>query len=135
MDSLDSSDSIFLKNRRFIKFIVVGAICTFLDFSIFYLLNYYHNYDIVSANIISYGIGLTFGFLMNRSWTFSDSENKSKSRLFLVLVLGYIGLILNTVLVYIFSHYTGNMYAKVLAVLIILIYNYLTNKHLVFKIK
>ena len=129
--------SLLLKlwKQRFFRFLVVGAIGTLIDFVLFFGLHFGLAVGIIYANTLSYGTGIISSFFLNRTFTFADSSKKSTKRVFLSVTLGYIGLLLNTVTVYFISQFIGVIYAKLLAVFIILIYNYYTNKHLVFRIK
>jgi len=124
----------YLLKSRFARFLMVGVFTTSLDFAIFYLLHFSAGLGIIPANIISYGTGITAGFFINRAWTFHDAMHRSHKRILLSLIYGYLGLALNTAIVWYASRFINVMLAKTAAVLIIVIYNYLTNKYLVFRV-
>jgi len=121
-------------NSRFARFVGVGCCTTALDFAIFYFLHFIYSFAIIPANIVSYGTSVAIGFFINRVWTFHDAMHRSHSRIVLSLMYGYIGLILNTSIVWGFSLYIPAMLAKIPAVMIVLLYNYFTNKYLVFRV-
>lgn len=121
-----------ISEPRFRKFLVVGGIGTCIDFLLFYLFLSMLGWPIVLSNILSYGTGLTSSFFMNRIWTFADSRHRSKKRLPLALLIGYLGLMLNTALVWLFALIIHVWVGKVLAVVLIIFYNYLTNKYIIF---
>lgn len=118
---------------RFMRFACVGVIGTLTDFVLFYMGYSVVGLALIPANIISYSIGLIVAFLCNRRWTFHDGVMRSKHRIWLSLFYGYIGLILNTACVWLAAHIMSIAFAKIIAVLIVLAYNYLTNKYLVFR--
>lgn len=122
-------------SKRFYKFLAVGLSGTVIDFVLFYVLHFILSVSIIPANAISYGTGLTSSFFLNQKWTFSDSTHKSHKQLIFSLLLGYIGLIINTLLVWLLSFTIHAMLAKAVAVLVVVVYNYFTNKILVFRIK
>ncbi len=124
----------YILNIRFVRFAGVGCCTTALDFAIFYFLHFIYGLAIIPANAVSYGTGIAIGFFINRVWTFHDAMHRSHRRVMLSLIYGYIGLILNTILVWRLSLYIPAMLAKTAAVLVILLYNYLTNKYLVFRV-
>ena len=124
-----------ISEPRFRKFLVVGGIGTLIDFALFFLFFNIFQWGIVAANLISYGTGLTSSFFINRAWTFRDSQQRSKKRLVLALIFGYIGLVLNTSLVWLLALVIPVWGGKVLAVVVIIFYNYLTNKYIIFSMK
>jgi putative flippase GtrA len=119
---------------RFAKFLVVGGSCTLLDFVLFSIIHLWLKVDIVLANIVSYGVGLTASFFLNRAWTFHDGQLRSKKRILHFFLWGYGGLILNTGLVWFLANYIHSLFAKSIAVIVVLLYNYLANKYFVFKV-
>lgn len=124
-----------LADKRFLKFLVVGASGTAIDFILFYLCYQVSDWGIILSNTISYGTGITSSFFINRAWTFADGQKRSHKRLVLALALGYLGLVLNTAMVWAFSLVMHVFIGKTIAVFVIVIYNYLTNKHIVFLAK
>lgn len=121
-----------LIERRFLKFLVVGGIGTIIDFVLFFIFYQLLGWNLILSNTLSYGTGITNSFFINRAWTFSDSTKRSCKRLTLALLFGYLGLIFNTAMVWAFSLIMPVFIGKTVAVFIIVIYNYLTNKHIVF---
>jgi putative flippase GtrA len=120
--------------QRFLKFLLVGGSCTLLDFTLFYVFYYHVALGIVPTNLISYGTGLTVAFFVNRAWTFKDSQARAANRLWLSLFWGYLGLALNTLMVWGLAKWMHPLVSKAIAVIVVLVYNYLTNKYLVFRI-
>jgi len=87
-------DRIKRESKRFIKFMVVGAIGAVVDFGTFNLLNKLLNVWSVAASTISFIAAVTSNFFWNRIWTYPDSRSKSilsqASQFFLINVIGWI---------------------------------------------
>ena len=128
--------SFSLKNimePNFRRFLIVGALGTSIDFCLFFIGYNLLGLGIVIANLISYGTGITCSFFFHRSWTFRERARKrSKRRLGWSLAFGYTGLLLNTLMVWAFALMFPVWIGKIAAVGVILFYNYLTNKYIVF---
>jgi putative flippase GtrA len=124
-----------LLEKRLMKFLIVGTSGTIIDFILFIACYEFVGWGIIASNIVSYGTGLSSSFFLNRSWTFADSTKRSHRRLVLALTFGYIGLVINTFLVWLLAFVFPVLVGKLIAVLLIVIYNYLTNKHIVFLVK
>lgn len=60
--------------RKPLRFILVGAANTLIDFGVLFLLTAW-GMNLVPANMIATGIALTFSFFVNRSFTFGSSGN------------------------------------------------------------
>lgn len=121
-----------LVEARFRKFFLVGIFSTGLDFALFFLGYNILGWAVVPTNIISYGSAVTFGFFIHRVYTFRDGRKKSKRRLVLSLIFGYTGLAFNTAVVWSLSLVLSAWIGKVIAVFVVLFYNYLVNKYIVF---
>jgi putative flippase GtrA len=119
---------------RFMKFLVVGVFLTAGDFLFFYVLHERMGFSVVTANLVSYGSMITIAFFIHRVWTFKDSTAKEGKRVLLSLFYGYVGLFINTLIVWLLAMVMPAMAGKAVAVIFVLFYNYLTNKLLVFKV-
>ncbi len=121
-------------SSRFRRFLAVGGLCTALDFGLFFLLVESIGLPIAYANLISYGSGLVIAFFINRLWTFQDSQYRAHRRVLLALLSGYAGLLLNTLIVWYLAGMMSLLLAKIIAVVVVLFYNYAMNTWVVFRI-
>ncbi|MBP7282760.1 MAG: GtrA family protein [Leptospiraceae bacterium] len=65
--------------NRFIKFLVVGGICTIINYIIFYVLFNYFGVQYLLSSAIGYTSGLVIGYYVNKFWTYQverDSQEK-----------------------------------------------------------
>jgi putative flippase GtrA len=60
--------------KRFLKFMVVGAIGAIVDFGVLNLLAHVLNIDLRIAGAISFSMAVTQNFLWNRFWTYPESK-------------------------------------------------------------
>ena len=111
---------------------MVGGGCTLIDFILFAAFHELAALGVVTSNILSYGTGLTIAFFINRAWTFRDSSKRHHARVLLSLFFGYLGLAINTGIIWFLVKWMNVYLAKATAVIIIVFYNYLTNRYVVF---
>ena len=91
--------------RQFVKFCIVGASSTLIDFSIFYLLieivhiqQYVASLDVGRALAVcaAFAVAVTNGFYWNSRWTFRNMDPEGLHRRYLKFVLtNVVGLALN----------------------------------------
>lgn len=85
------------EQKRFIKFGIVGAIGTVVDYSIFNLFAYAFGLEEVIAQGISFTAAVTSNFILNRNWTFRDSRGKRlRVQLVQYVLVNVVGLIIRT---------------------------------------
>jgi putative flippase GtrA len=64
--------------EQFIKFVVVGVLSTMVNYGLFYILLTYSHLDYKIASAIGFIAGVCAGFLLNKSWTFSNDSEAGK---------------------------------------------------------
>lgn len=127
---------------RFFRFLLVGAIGTFLDFSLLSLLKSLGILTLL-ANTLSFSAGVTNNFILNRRWTFSDGNQADwRKQLAQFLLVSLIGLVLNNVLILVLEDPLGTLIgypeigylpAKVFATGVVVFWNYFANRYWTFK--
>lgn len=96
--------------RQFVKFGIVGASSTVVNFSIFNVLYHLVNLNLFAALSTAFFISVINGFVWNRRWTFKESRGASAGsqsiKFFLVNVVAFV---LNTmIVVLVIAHVTAN---------------------------
>lgn len=76
---------------QFLKFAVVGALNTLVDFLVFQLLNLTLGW-VYAAQVISYACGVVNSYLWNSSWTFKAQRTRSFREIALFLVVNFASL-------------------------------------------
>lgn len=129
------------------KFLVTGFINTAIDFGVLNLLMWIFKINqgpwIILLNVISFTCAVTNSYFLNKYWTFKEKSHASGGQFIQFVILTAIGAVMNTAIVYGFSTYlkpafglTPQLWAnvgKVLATAIILFYNFINYKLIIFK--
>lgn len=125
--------------RQFVKFAIVGAINTLVDWAVFYLLMLFFkvNTQMIKqiSKALSFAVSATSSYLMNRVWTFRSKDKnvlKEASRFFIV-ALG--GLVINQVIFYLATgpSHLRNIWGLILATASATLWNFIFNKKWTFK--
>lgn len=119
---------------RFLKFGIVGVLNTLVNWIIFFILNTLGMYYIFS-NIIAYSISTIHSYLWNALWVFKYKDKASTDTTFKFITLNVVGLLLNTVILYILVDLfnLNKMLGLIITTIIIMFINYAVNKIWVFK--
>ena len=130
-------EKFYYKNEIFIKYCFVSFVCTCILYLVFYLVNLITKGNYLLANFLSYAISFTVLFFWNRK-VFNYKPIRKKDRLeqtISFVIIRAIGFPLDSFILFLLikEFNIGNMTAKVLASLIMFMYNYITNKLFVYK--
>ena len=126
-------NAIYTKYRQFILYGIIGATSAGLDFAVYSLLCSVHvNYQI--ANVISTHVGIFCSFLLNRHFNFKVKDKFFK-RFLSFYVIGFVGLAFTWMLLYISVEKFGmnELIAKLIAIFVVAIVQFLLNKFITFK--
>jgi len=118
-------------------FAIVGGINTGVDFSIFTLLYFFTALPMLLINVISYTVGVTSSFILNRNITFRDGLHPGLSREAVRFIgVNLVSLSTSTVTLY-FLTLAGvhTLIAKVLVTALAGLINYFGFKVFVFRVK
>ncbi|HUD20771.1 MAG TPA: GtrA family protein [Candidatus Saccharimonadales bacterium] len=117
-----------------LKFGVVGAISTILDFA-FLNLSLHFGASVFWATFIGYAVGTINGYFVNSAWTYKHLEQKSKTiGLTKYAIISAVGLFLTEIIVN-YLHGLGLIVngAKLVAVVIVFFWNWIANRMWTFK--
>ena len=130
---------------QFIRYSFVGFVATAADMLVFHVLCNVIGINHIVANSFSFICGLIVNYLMSRKWVFNAATGYSLKEFILFSVIGVIGLGLSNLILYVlidlgvFVYFIrlGNMeivklISKCIAVIIVLMWNFLARKKLVF---
>lgn len=120
--------------KRFRRFSFVGLINTLLDFSVFSLLFYLYGVSYVIAHVVAFLIAVTNSFLLNSLWTFKNlKRDRLVRQIAAFLAVGLVGLALTTATIYLLGQYIPVLLAKLAAVGVSMVWNYLGSWLFVFR--
>jgi putative flippase GtrA len=128
--------------QRFTRFLTVGAVGTFLDFSLLSLLKALGLPTLI-ANSASFTAGVVNNFTWNRLWTFADAKQADWQRqLAQFILVSLVGLALNNAIILLLEVPLGSLLgqpdygylpAKVIATGVVVFWNYFANRYWTFR--
>lgn len=138
---------------QFTKFVLVGGLNTLIDFGMLNLLMWstdiYKGSLIIGLNAVSFLTAVTNSYLWNKFWTFKEDreaqvKKESVGKEFSqFIVVSLIGISLNTAIVYLITTFINPIFglspvlwanfAKVVATVVSLIWNFIGYKFIVFR--
>jgi putative flippase GtrA len=84
----------------FVRFSLVGALNTLIDFLVFFLLNHGLGVFYLWAQIASYSCGVFNSFLFNKYWTFRKRRTPFGNELVKFLIVNFLSLVVSVVILY-----------------------------------
>jgi putative flippase GtrA len=117
---------------KFLKFGIVGLFGMVIDFSITILLKEklkVHRYVSSSAG---FTVAASSNYLFNRIWTFSSNNPKVLAEYGTFIIISLIGLAINNLFLYLFEKKLKFYLAKLFAIGVTIIWNFLANYYLTF---
>jgi putative flippase GtrA len=119
---------------KFIKFGVVGFSGVFVDFSLTFLCKEKLKIQKYVANAIGFTSAATSNYFLNRIWTFHSKNPEIGLEYGRFLGISLIGLLINTFVIYLLVSKTKtNFYlAKLVAIFIVTIWNFVVNLNYTF---
>lgn len=131
-------NNIFINNKnikQILRYLMVGGSSAVIEVFLFYILTKFAGLFYLYSSITSFLLVLVYGFFMQKHFTFNNKSADFHIQFSLFFITVLIGLGLNTFFVYLFVdkfdiHY---VLAKTFAIGIVLIWNFSTQKFIVFK--
>jgi putative flippase GtrA len=124
---------------QFLRYFVTGGLAFIVDFGFFSLALYYFDIHYLIANLIGLMAGNVVNYLLSLGWVFSAEKRKMEKHRMLEItvfvVISLIGVGLNEVLMlFMVGKLSLNeMFSKVVAAGVVLVYNFLARKFILFK--
>ncbi len=119
---------------KFIKFCLVGTIGLFIDFSSTYFLKERWYFNKYLANSIGFCLAVLNNYMLNKYWTFQDSNPEFLNQGTKFLVISVIGLLLNNQIIYLLINRNKyNFYiSKLIAIIVVVLWNFIANYFITF---
>lgn len=126
---------IFFFQHQFFRYCFAGVTGAIVDFSLFFILTRFFEWHIVPANVLSFLTSAVVNYTINRLWTFKSTSNRVVHQFLFFIIVAGIGVVINTsILYFLVSHFSMfDILAKAVAVVIVMFWNYVINKHVTFK--
>ncbi|MFA5818603.1 MAG: GtrA family protein [Bacteroidales bacterium] len=117
---------------KFLKFGIVGFFGMVIDFSITFLLKEKLKVHRYISSSVGFTIAASSNYLLNRLWTFESSNPRVLVEYSTFIIISLIGLVINNLFLYIFEKKQRFYLAKLFAIGITTIWNFLANYYLTF---
>jgi len=118
---------------EFIKYVIVGGICTIVDWGAFYIFTHLLATSYHIALPFSFALGAITHFFLNRFFTFNYKEKSSKRQLSVYITILILSFAANYGLMHLFvSHKINVMLSRVFTTGLMLFVNFLLHKLLTF---
>ncbi len=136
-------NALFLKSTentiiKFFRYIFVGGLAFIVDSSILFVLEY-NGLHYLLATAIAFTIGLFVNFILAKKLVFTEKAtvNKFQGEFFIYGLVGLIGLLITEGLMYLLTGLQGVyfMISKVIVAIIVLIWNFMARKILLYRNK
>ncbi|MFH0843192.1 MAG: GtrA family protein [Bacteroidota bacterium] len=119
---------------RFLRFGLVGISGMVVDFSITWLLKEKIKVHRYIASSTGFLVAATTNYYLNRIWTFSSNDPEILIEYGTFVIISVIGLAINNLFLYLFEKKFPFYFAKLLAIGITMIWNFLANNYITFRV-
>ncbi|HEX9664849.1 MAG TPA: GtrA family protein, partial [Patescibacteria group bacterium] len=123
--------------RQFIKFCLVGVSNTVIDFGVYLgltrLFLFWRTHFLI-ANFVAFSLAASWSYFLNKYWTFRDKEKFTQAQYLKFFLVSLVGLGLTQIVLY--SLVVAGLYdlfAKLIAVIVVVFWNFLANKYWTFR--
>lgn len=115
--------------EQFIKFCVVGGSGVFVDFGITYLAKEWVRLNKYVANSLGFLTAASTNYLLNRVWTFEDTNPDIAGQYLRFLGIAMVGLVINNLTIYLLhERLKWNFYfSKLFAIGVVTFWNFFMN--------
>lgn len=120
------------------KFLIVGGIATIIDWIVYYALYHYGHLSPLIANILSFSFSVIYNYYASVKWVYNVDKTKDKKKMFIgFILLSIIGLLITELILWLFIDYLKlhSMLSKIIATVIVMIFNFITRKLFLEKIE
>ncbi len=115
---------------KILKFGTVGVLGIFIDFGVTYILKEILKIKKYIASSIGFTLAATSNYVLNRVWTFDNSNPEIFIQFSKFFLISLLGLLLNNFIIFLLSDYKFklNFYiSKVIATLLVFFWNFFMN--------
>ncbi len=121
--------------QQFLKYCIGGGLAFITDAGLLFVFTEYGHLWYLFSATLSFSIAAVVNYSFQYFVTFKDTRGEIKKQFAMFLFIAVVGLALNNSLLYIQVEWLGFWYmlAKAVAAVIVLIWNFLMNKHITFK--
>ncbi len=116
--------------KQLFRFGIVGFTAFLIDAGLLFILTEFCHIHYLISSIISFVVSLVYNYILSIFWVFDVQKKQTYKEVLLFIILSIIGLGLNQLIMYLGVDllHIYYMFCKVLATIIVMIYNFITRK-------
>lgn len=120
----------------FFLYLIVDGIATIVEWIIFYILNSLFYLHYIPSTIIAYIISTFSNWAAGRLLVFKRSEKGFVAEIFSIYAASIIGLLLNLAIMWVIIDFVNanSMIAKIVATILVFLWNYIVRKTIIYKL-
>lgn len=124
-----------VKRFRILRYALVGGVAFIADAGTLYALTFIMDINYLFSAVGGFMIGLTINYLLSIQFVFADVEQRTKWTFQVFCLIGVVGLLLNELILGIFTEHFGFHYmaSKMVSVFLVFLWNYEARRLLCFQ--
>lgn len=122
---------------QFIRYGIVAVTAFIIDFGLLYIFTAYCHIFYLLSSILSFSISLVANYFLSVAWVFSRSAYRRSVEVTAFIIIGVIGLGLNTLIIWFCTSKLGIYYlvSKLIAVAIVFFWSFAARRYFLFRKK
>lgn len=116
---------------QFIRYFFVGGIAAVVNIGSLFLMVDIFNINYILSNIVGFIFGIIINYSLSKMFVFTDNEDINKIfEIMMYVIIGILGLIFDTVMLWIFTSKIGIYYmiSKIISTILTFVWNFVARK-------
>ena len=116
---------------QFIRYFFVGGIAAVVNIGSLFLMVDIFNINYILSNIVGFILGIIINYSLSKMIVFTDNEDINRIfEIMMYVIIGILGLIFDTVMLWIFTSKIGIYYmiSKIISTILIFVWNFVARK-------
>lgn len=116
--------------KQLFRFGIVGFTAFLIDAGLLYILTDFLHIHYLISSVISFIVSLIYNYILSIFWVFDVKKKQTYKEVLLFTILSVIGLGINQLVMYVGVDFLNIYYmlCKIMATIIVMIYNFITRK-------
>lgn len=116
--------------KQLFRFGIVGFTAFLIDAGLLYVLTDFLHIHYLISSVISFTVSLIYNYILSIFWVFDVKKKQTYKEVLLFTILSVIGLGINQLVMYVGVDFLNIYYmlCKIMATIIVMIYNFITRK-------
>ncbi|MBO9131015.1 GtrA family protein [Bacillus sp. 165] len=129
-----------MKKKEIISYLVFGGLTTVINIVVYVILTKLLNVDYRIATTVAWVLAVVFAFITNKLYVFNSKETDKKSLImefssFVFFRIVSYGLDFASMIILVSGLKINDVFAKIAANVVVVIFNYFASKYVIFKTK